>query len=155
MQELTNINLDIMAIPDDGYNERKNLTFASGQLPDFFFGGRLTPSDEVTYGAQGFLIPLEDLIAQYAPNLQQILDENPDIRRSITAPDGHIYALPKVTAGFGVYPKLWINQPWLDAVGMAMPTSTEELHDVLSRVSRQRPQRQRSGRRNSLDRLQP
>ncbi len=131
LAEQTNINLQMMVIPDDGYIERKNLTFASGQLPDFFFGGRLTASDEVTYGAQGVLIPLEELIAAYAPNLQQVLDENPDIRSSITAPDGHIYALPKVTAGFGVYPKLWINQPWLDALSLEMPTTTEEFYEVL------------------------
>jgi putative aldouronate transport system substrate-binding protein len=131
MAELTNVNVQFMTVPDDGYNERKNLTFASGQLPDLFFGGRLTASDEVTYGAQGFLIPLEDLIAEHAPNLQRILDENPDIRSSITAPDGHIYALPKVTAGFGVYPKLWINGAWLETLELGMPTTTQEFYQVL------------------------
>lgn len=139
LEELTNIRLDITAIPDDGYNERKNLTFASGQLPDLFFGGRLTPSDEVTYGAQGFLIPLEDLIAEYAPNIEQVLQDDPAIRSSITTPDGHIYALPKVTAGFGVFPKVWVNQPWLDELGLDMPTTTDELYQVLKAFKEQDP----------------
>lgn len=132
LQDLTNIGFTFDTPPNDGYEERKNLTFASGQLPDLFFGGRLSTSDEVTYGSQGFLIPLEGLIEEHAPNLSQLLADDPTIRQSITAPDGHIYALPGITAGFGVYPKLWLNQSWLDAVGLEMPTTTEEFYNVLS-----------------------
>lgn len=131
MEELTNIRLEFITPPTEGYEERKNLTFASGQLPDFFFGGNLTASDEVTYGAQGMLIPLEDLIEEHAPNILRVLEENPEIRRSITAPDSHIYALPNLTAGFGVYPKLWINGVWLERLGLDMPMTTAEFYDVL------------------------
>jgi putative aldouronate transport system substrate-binding protein len=118
--------------PDEAYEERKNLAFASGALPDLFFGGRLSSSDEVTYGSQGFLLPLEELIAEHAPNLSRLLAENPALRRSITTPDGHIYALPALTAGFGIYPKLWLNRAWLDALGLEAPTTTEALYEVLS-----------------------
>ncbi len=42
------------------------------------------------------LIPLEDLIDQYAPNLKKVMEKYPNIKSSITAPDGHIYALPGI-----------------------------------------------------------
>ena len=48
------------------------------------------------YASQGMLIPLEDMIDEYMPNLKKILDENPQYRKQITAPDGHIYSLPTI-----------------------------------------------------------
>lgn len=117
---------------DEAYEERKNLAFASGALPDLFFGGRLSSSDEVTYGSQGLLLPLEGLIEDHAPNLRRLLAEDPALRRSITTPDGHIYALPALTAGFGIYPKLWLNRAWLDALELEAPTTTEAFYEVLS-----------------------
>lgn len=131
LQELTNLSFTFDTPPDDGYEERKNLIFASGDLPDLFFGGRLTSADEVNYGTQGFLLPLEPLIDQHAPNLQRLLDEQPAVRQSITTPDGHIYALPGVTAGFGLYPKLWLNQAWLEALSLEEPGTTDEFYEVL------------------------
>lgn len=66
--------------------------------------------DEVNYGGQGVLIPLEGLIEEYAPNLKKILDDNPDIRKSITTPDGHIYSLPNIDLDAGWYRgPLWYN----------------------------------------------
>lgn len=131
LEAQTGIRLTFDTPLDDAYEERKNLTFASGDLPDLFFGGRLTPADEVTYGSQGLLRPLEGLIEAHAPNFARLLEERPDLRRSITTPDGHIYALPAVTAGFSVYPKLWLNGAWLDALGLTVPTNTEEFYAVL------------------------
>lgn len=136
---LTNLSFTFDTPPDDAYEERKNLVFASGDLPDLFFGGRLTSADEVTYGSQGVLLPLESLIEAHAPNLARLLEEDPTIRQSITTPDGHIYALPALTAGFGVYPKLWLSQAWLDTLGLAAPTTTEELYTVLKAFKTQDP----------------
>ena len=56
---------------DDGWNEKKSLLFASNKLPDAFYGqGILTDVDIMKYASQGMLIPLNDLIDEYAPNLR-------------------------------------------------------------------------------------
>ena len=55
------------------------------------------------------------------------------IRQSITAPDGNIYTLPRVDlsdTGRMDF-KQWINKDWLDTLGLEMPTTLEELKDVL------------------------
>ena len=120
-----------------------------------FFGGRLTSADEVNYGTQGLLAPLNPLIEANAPNLQKLLREQPAIAQSITTPDGNIYALPGITAGFGLYPKLWLNKVWLEALGMDEPKTTDELYDVLEAFKTQdptataKPTRSRSPRRAS------
>lgn len=56
----------------------------------------------------------------------------------ITAPDGHIYSFPwieELGAGkesiHSVNDIPWINMEWLNKLGLKMPTTTEELKNVL------------------------
>ncbi|MCQ6561645.1 extracellular solute-binding protein [Paenibacillus mendelii] len=140
MEKLTNIQIQFNTPNSDVYQEKKNLAFASGELPDVFFGGPLTPKDEVTYGGQGLLIPLETLIENCAPHFKKILDENPEVRSAITAPDGHIYALPQVNEVPGdLTTKMWINKEWLKKVGLSMPTTVDELYGVLKAFQEKDP----------------
>ena len=96
MEKMTNIHLEFDTPPSQNYQEKKNIMFASGEYPDVFFGGLLTSQDEVMYGEQGILVPLEGYIDTYAPNLKKIFEKYPDVKKSITTMDGHIYALPYV-----------------------------------------------------------
>lgn len=134
MEKRTNVALEFDTPPMDSFNERMNLSFATNSLPDFIFGSfnQLTAAKAYEYGSQGFLVPLEDLIGSYAPNVKKLLDDNPDYRKSLTSPDGHIYTLPRIEAGFGLYwPKFWINQEWLDELNLQTPKTLEELAEVL------------------------
>ncbi|MHA6480925.1 extracellular solute-binding protein [Paenibacillus sp. strain BS8-2] len=139
MEELTNISFTFDTPVAANYEEKKKLAFASGQIPDVFFGANLTPSDEVNFGEQGILIPLENLIKEYAPTIEKLLNDDPNIRRSITATDGHIYALPQITAGFGLYPKLWINKKWMDNLGLEEPKTIDDLYTVLKAFKEKDP----------------
>lgn len=132
MEKLTNIKFEYKEVPSDAFAQKKNLAFASMELPDIFFAGRLTETDEVTYGKAGLLIPLEDLIDKYAPNLKKLMDENPNIKKSITTGDGHIYALPQIgNVPRDLCDKIWINAKWLDNLGLKMPETVDELYAVL------------------------
>jgi putative aldouronate transport system substrate-binding protein len=136
MEDKTNIHFEFDTPPSDSYTEKKNLAFAGGNYPDVFFGGALTAMDEVNYGKQGILIPLEDLIQKYAPTITKYFDEHPDVKRSVTAPDGHIYALPMIMDELrGRVPKLWANATWLDQmVKKDIPTTTDEFHAFLKEM---------------------
>ena len=50
--------------------------------------------DLLRYAKQGIIIPLEDLIDKYMPNLQAVFEKYPEYRTMVTAPDGHIYSFP-------------------------------------------------------------
>lgn len=117
--------------------EKRQVSLASGDYPDAYF---LVPwvdafsrSEILKYGQQGVLLPLEDLIDEYAPNLKERFEEKPEWEESVTAPDGHIYAITQWTECYHCsYPaKLWMNTTWLDALGLEQPTTTEELREVL------------------------
>ncbi|OPA79351.1 ABC transporter substrate-binding protein [Paenibacillus selenitireducens] len=136
MEKLSNVKLKFQNAPQDSFETKKNLVFASGSLPDIFYAADLKPADQVTYGSQGVLIPLEDLIDNYAPNLKKILDEHPDIRKSMTTPDGHIYALRTIDLSAVWYRgPMWYNGKFLKKFGMdKLPATTEELYTFLKRV---------------------
>lgn len=155
-QELTkrmNIQFTFDTPPHEAYAEKLNLAFATGSLPDVLIGANLTVDKEVTYGQQGLLIPLEELIDKYAPNIVKMFEANPGLRQSITGPDGHIYSLPNVqvrpdipnTDGHTSYPRLWINGKWLKELNLDMPTTTEELIQVLQAFKDKDP----NGNKNS------
>jgi putative aldouronate transport system substrate-binding protein len=140
-QQDTNIAVEWQNLPEQVYLEKKNLMLASGDLPDMLYNTGLTDAEVVQYGSNGTLVPLEDLIDEYAPVLSSILEERPDIRAAITASDGHIYTLPSVEElGILPYPNfLFINTTWLDALGLPMPTTIEEYHDALVAFATQDP----------------
>lgn len=131
LQEDANIKFNITEFDGGEAKEKMTLLLSSGEYPDLLLKSGSVDFDK--FGADGVLIPLEDLIREYAPNLTAILDEL-NGWSSITSPDGHIYSLPSITrpreySNGGM--RLWINQRWLDAVNKEMPTNKEEFYEVL------------------------
>ncbi|TYP73131.1 extracellular solute-binding protein [Paenibacillus methanolicus] len=131
-EKLSNVQADFTEVPTDGFQEKKNLLFASNELPDVLFRAGLTPLETIRYGTAGQLIPLEKLIDDYAPNFKKLMDQYPEIRSAITTPEGHIYSLPTVvTLGAARTDKKWINQAWLKKLNLKEPATTEDLYNVL------------------------
>ena len=133
LEKQTNVKIDWENIPDTDFAEKKNLLLASGDLPDAFYGAGFTDYELINYGKDGTIIPLENLIDQYAPNLKALLDRRPDIKLAITAPDGHIYGLPSweennldINPFFHV-----INKNWLDKLGLKVPQTLDEYTQAL------------------------
>ena len=141
MQEKTGIKLEYRNAPKDSFETKKNLVLASGDYPDILYAAGLTTAEQMNYGEQGILVPLEDLIEEYAPNFKALLDENPDVRKSITAPDGHIYSLPVVELSQHWYRNpMWYNGDFLKALNIdELPETTEELYTYLKRVKEEDP----------------
>lgn len=140
-EEMTNIHVSWIEVGDDSYTERKNLIFASGDLPDAFMRG-ITQQDEMQYGAnQGLLIPLEGLVDEYAPQISAVFEQYPEVRRLATTPDGHMYSLPQFAMNgiMNAGDNMFINQAWLDELGLEIPTTTDEFVDVLRAFRDQDP----------------
>lgn len=133
--EETNIHFEFNTPPASDFGTNLNLALSSGDLDDIIYGPiDLTSGMEGEYGEQGLFLPLEDLIEEYGPNMKKVLEERPDIKKSITSADGHIYALPHINTdhrGKWVNP-VWYNGKWLDSLGVEeLPESTDELYDLL------------------------
>jgi len=144
--EMTNIDWKFTTPPLTDFATKLNLAFASGDIQDVIFGAsssNLTRGMEVDYGSQGILLPLEDYIDEYAPNLAKILEENPDIRKSITSPDGHIYSLPSIdrsATAIWIRGPIWYNGQWLDALDVKeVPKTIDEFYELLVRMRDEDP----------------
>ncbi len=140
MENLTGVKFNFDKVYDaTTYTEKFPLAFVDvASMPDVFYKAQIPRASEAKFGAQGLLIPLENLIDEYAPNLKKIMEESPNVKRIMTSADGHIYSLPTVhykgdryTAD-GVF---WINQKWCDRLGIEVSdiTTIEKLSEVLTR----------------------
>ena len=85
-----------------------------------------------TYSSNGVLIPLNDLIKEYAPNIQALFNKYPALEAMCTSSDGNIYALAGWWGDINDYVPdyLYIRQDWLDNLGLEMAESVDELYDV-------------------------
>ena len=133
----TNVDVEMRIFPYETATERLNLDLNSGDYADVVGGWTLSDSMILTYGVnQGVFIPLEDYFAEYCPRITEILDL-PGVREEMTAPDGHIYAIPYVCDDTKVGYSPYINGRWLKNVGMDIPTTTEEFEAVLKAFKEQ------------------
>ncbi|SHH88552.1 extracellular solute-binding protein [Clostridium grantii] len=134
----TNITLKGVA-PSSATDTKEvfNLLMVSGDLPDIVEGNDLR-DNFIKYGLEGAFVPLEDLIAEHAPNLQAFLDEHPYVKTFCSGPDGHMYFVPYIPDG-GVSKGYYIRQDWLDKLGLQQPTNVDELHDVLTAFANNDP----------------
>lgn len=136
LEEETNVNVKWIDWPQLSLKEKKNLAFASGDLPDAILGGYcLDPDEVVQYGEQGFLLAFDEYIDNgMMPNFAAALEKDPAIRSAITTPSGKIYALPTINLATPLYDTnatTMINKTWLDKLGLEVPKTTQELYDVL------------------------
>lgn len=110
---------------------------ASGDYPDLILTDWptvFTKSDVMQYGVkEGVLLPITDYVDKYGNNIKRIFDENPNYKNSCIAPDGEIYGFARFSECYhcSAYPKIYLRQDWMDALGLDMPETTEELREVL------------------------
>lgn len=141
VEDKINIDIEWVLAPAEGAKERKQLLLASGDYPETFIQGDLTKDEQLKYGQQGVLIPLNDLIETYAPNIKKTMETISDYKSEITAPDGNIYALPQVNECYHCMysQKMWINKAWLDKLGLPIPTTTDEFYTALKAFKEKDP----------------
>ncbi|MFC5652956.1 ABC transporter substrate-binding protein [Paenibacillus solisilvae] len=137
VEDTFKIKFDWQLNPSDGAKEKRQISLASGDYPDAYmltaYIDQFSQADLLKYGKQGVLIPLNDLIKQYAPNIQAALDNDQEFKGFTVAPDGNIYGLPAYSQCFHCsYPnKMWINSSWLKKLNLEMPKTPEEFKAVL------------------------
>ena len=111
------------------WEQLKATRFSSGNIPDLLFNATLD-SDYTTYN--GLFMELTDLVNQSAPNVKVMFEEEPDTLALAKTLEGNIYGLPKFQ---GKWPDtngvIFVNQTWLDTLGLEKPTTLSELKDVL------------------------
>ena len=141
VQDKFNVIFDLIVVPSEARLEKQNLLLASGEYPDIFFDGQFSPADQMKYGGQGVLIPLNDLIDDHGPAILEAWELLPILEKWMRTPDGNVYSIPAVEECYhcSVNQKQWIRTEWLEKLGYDMPTTTEEYEEVLTAFKEQDP----------------
>lgn len=135
MEKSTGIHVDYVDVPQSGWVDSFRNYIMSGESADIYLYDFDT-SEVSAMSEMGAIIPLEDLIKEYAPNIQAMFDNNKDIVKTLTAPDGHIYTLFRKSNNQAEFTqKVYVNKDWLNiynkATGNEMPATTDELRCML------------------------
>ncbi|MGN0745697.1 MAG: hypothetical protein ACI4ML_03360 [Aristaeellaceae bacterium] len=120
-------------------NEQFNLMVASNILPDMiYYNWAGVTGGPAKYIEDGVILPLNEYLEKWAPNFMAYMEKYPDVRKQSVLDDGTFYMFPMLRideeSGAGTWFKtmgFMIRQDWLDKLGLSMPTTKDELHDVL------------------------
>ncbi len=116
MFEDTNVKIKWNNLSEETFSTTKQMIIQDTRnLPDAMYHAGFSDRDIIQYSAAGTIIALDEYLDNM-PNFKKILEERPDIRKVISAPDGHIYALPRVEEmGLLQHPNiLFINKDWVN-----------------------------------------
>jgi len=140
-EEKTGIHVEWEVVPEQSGQEKLNLALASGDYPDVILNFNVQPAQQMIYGTEGVFMPLNELIDQYGVETKKLFADKPEVQKAITAPDGNIYSLPEINECYhcSMYQKMWLYEPWLEKLNLEIPTTTDELYNVLKAFKEQDP----------------
>lgn len=141
LEEMANVDLEFVEYPNKEMADKIRLMAAGGgdELPDIFICN-LNDSTVNDLAENEMIIPLDDYYENcsvyYKEGFDRVLKEQgTDLYKLAEAGDGHIYTVPKYneTLTNPAQGRIWVYQPWLDAVGMKADdiVTTEDFYNML------------------------
>ena len=130
LEKRTGIHVKFEVVPPDQYNTTIQTRLAAAKdLPDLI---RL-PDDPIRYAKGGLIIPIDELIGKYAPNILKLFKERPEVMKALIAPDGKIYTLAAVVDARSMvnFNGLGMRKDWLEKLNLEEPDTIDEWFDVL------------------------
>ena len=139
MEEATGVHLNWTRIDQDAYAEKFSITLAAGDYPDYFG----VPDTQVSGGIdalveQDICIDLMPMLDDCLPDFKNgIFSTNEEYRKGLISDNGRMTTINSYEnqSTMGLY----IRQDWLDQLGLAVPETFDELHDVLAAFKNQIP----------------
>lgn len=135
LQENTGITVEFQHPAVGQVAEQFNLLLSKSTLPDIIEYSWLTYAGGPQKAIEdGVIIPLNDVIDNYCPNLKAYLEANPDVDRMIKTDEGAYYCFPFIRGGEQLKTStgLMVRGDWLEELGMEVPKTMDEWYDVLT-----------------------
>lgn len=150
LEDTVNVDLKFLFFSNARAEYMQQLALMCGaneKLPDVIVGFEFSHYTVNEYGEDGYFIDLTDYIEDYAPNYKkqiEKLDEDTKeyvLEKGKNTETGAYYGMPRVLceAFDDLQSIMYINQNWLNKLGLKIPTTIEELKTVLTAFKTQDP----------------
>ncbi len=133
LEEKTNVHIEYETVPEAALTEKVNLSLASSEIPDAYLSCNIDSASQVKYGKEGVFVDMAPMIEQYGYEIPKAYEANNLLPGAVTTPDGEIFSLAGVNECYHCLycGRAWINQTWLDNLGLDYPETTEDFVNVL------------------------
>ena len=135
---LTGVRLQLEPVPQSNYEDKKRILIATNNLPDII---SVSQKDLNDFAPTGVFLPLLEKINKMGPNIKKFIESNPELEKFYVNKD--LYAFPvSATAGMdnGRFPM--IRSDLLKKYNLKMPTTYDELLNVLAEIKKAEPNNQ-------------
>jgi len=142
VEEKTNVDIQWIHIPKDKEQEQFELMVSTNKLPDVIFSRWSNYGPDKAMESE-IIVPIDDIISHYTPNLKKLLegnpditlDENPDMSRDLKTDSGHYYIFPYVK-GLEMFDRITSNglqmrKDWLEDLGLDAPKTIGDWYTTL------------------------
>lgn len=140
IEDALDVELEFVTFSSKDMGTKLNLMAMDGAkgMPDIIFYAA-KDTEIAQWARMGVLTPLTRYYDDPAlsSNIREAWGRiGTDYRGQVTSPDGEIYVIPSVNQSYGneMPMKIWMYKPFLDKLGLSVPTTTDELYNVLKRV---------------------
>lgn len=133
VKEKYNINVEYVSVPRSSSDDKINIMMSGGSAPDIIF--TYDQSIFNNFAQNGGLADLSEAYEKYGADIEKNLGEAQNMGQM----DGKRYAVMKMRGVEAPRHTAYIRQDWLDALGMEMPKTKEELFAYLEAVKEKNP----------------
>lgn len=148
--EATGVDIEWIHPPVGQEDEQFSLLVVSDELPDIieYKWNEKFPGGAEAAIANNVIIPLNDLLEEYAPNYWNYLKEHPEVEQMVMTDSGIHYVIPYLYTitpedsetwqslngrelFYETYCGLIIRQDWLEDLGLDVPVTVDDWYNVL------------------------
>lgn len=147
IEAYTGVTLEVEAIAGSDFGTKTEMLIATGNMPDIMYDCFYVSN----YASSGVYLDVSQYL-DYMPNFSRLLEEQPDLKKIYTG-DALYYVpvLGRYVYRMGRSPM--IRQDLMDAAGVSVPATFDELYDVLLAIKAANPDTYPIANRNGTGNL--
>ncbi len=132
-EKLTNMKINWRLHPENVIKQQILLALQSGNLPDIIGGITLDDETMLQYSSNGTFIEItKDLLKEWAPNVYETYNNNPEAWKTTQTSDGKMYAFAGLSKDWNFAQHyLWVRTTWLNKLGISKPKTMNEFYEML------------------------
>ncbi|MBO5020085.1 MAG: extracellular solute-binding protein [Clostridia bacterium] len=132
-EKLTNMKIDWRLYTENVIKQQVILALQSGNLPDIIAGTTLDDESMLQYSANGTFVEItKDLLKEWAPNVYETYNKNPEAWNITKTSNGKMYAFAGLSKDWNYAQHyLWVRTTWLKKLGLSKPKTMDDFYKML------------------------